>query len=323
MIDGKVYKRSSIFCFINSTRIDFLQRDVWEPGEKLTFTWTHVNFDGFYYDAQNKAGNETLTISLENMKDWTIPKDGIEYSTTVAIATARYRQFGKYAVIGFMGEKCLAGYLLGWSNGLNYAGFWYDIDSGNYSESLEITNMTGRMIPPGGLTYTSYRVQVPYTVTSVKGKKPPGTDGSYFMYSLGGKKYAVRNNGLARILVEQGEGVYEKKTVSEMETWELGNGYTLISPYINTFSTRWDAQIILKRNGIELQNIRLLPHNMYAYAGGEDAPIFVTYLEDVFSGTASFNMIQLKYTWLISSNVTDIKEGDVLGVFKVTKVRPK
>ncbi len=490
-------------------------RFVWEPGENLAFTWTPENFDGFYYDPENRAGNETLTIRLDNIKDRSIPKDGIEYSTTVAIATARYRQFGKYAVIGFIGEKYLAGYPEGRSDisnfgginlkslhkilldesaihklaigsdltvgdgyvlkitdikvrsasvtlsllkdgirldtkiinagnnyiyillgrplitvhidsvleenetdsvtingifqvseynmpvnegdifgvmkitkisdsgitmrntvfpvnlepgsiieiiygiklkvadsnnlrvqlfydgndeksehrgacgsnnrtawdGLNYAGFWYDIDSGNYSESLEIKNMTDRIIPPGGLTYTSYRIQVPYAVTKMTGKKPPGTNGTYFAYSLGGNKYAVRNNGLAKIIVEQERGVYEKKTFSEIETWELGEGYTLNAPYINTFSPQWDAQIILKRNGVELQNIKLLPQNIYTHGGGDNAPIFITYLDAVFSGN-SFNVIQLKYTWLVSSNITEIKKGDRFGVFNVTDVEP-
>jgi len=91
-------------------------RFVWEPGENLTFTWTNENYDGFYYDAQTGTGNESLTIKLDNIKDRTIPYNGIVYSTTVGTATARCRMFGEYYVIGFMGEKYLAGYPEGKSN---------------------------------------------------------------------------------------------------------------------------------------------------------------------------------------------------------------
>ena len=91
-------------------------RFVWEPGEKLTFIWTNENYDGFYYDAQTRTGNESLTIKLDNIKDRTIPYNGIVYSTTVGTATARCRMFGEYYVIGFMGEKYLAGYPEGKSN---------------------------------------------------------------------------------------------------------------------------------------------------------------------------------------------------------------
>jgi S-layer protein (TIGR01567 family) len=491
-------------------------RFVWEPGENLSFTWTPENFDGFFYDPENRAGSEKITIKLDDIADRIIPEKGMEYSTAITIADARYRPFGKYAVIGFMGEKYLAGYPAGRSNisytdeinlnslhkilmdegaiytladrnklnlgdayslmitdvnvpdasvtlsllkdgylidtkvvkagrnyyymrlgrqiitvhvdhviggngtgsimingifqvseystpvnegdihglmkitnvsessitmrntdvpvplyrgshheilegillnvadsndlriqlasdryldkierrgaagsdhltvwdGLNYAGFWYDIDSGNYSESLEITNMDGRTIPEEGIKYTSYRIQVPYAVTRVKGKIPPGTDGTYPMHGLGGYRYAVRNKGLARILVEQGENFHEKKTFSEMETWELGEGYALSAPFINTFSPQWDAQIILKKNGTELQNMRLMNGNIYAYAEGTDEPILITYLESIFSGT-TFNLIQLKYTWLVSGNAIEIKEGERFGVFSVTKVSPE
>lgn len=44
--------------------------------------------------------------------------------------------------------------------GMNYAGFRYDVDSDKFSESLEVTNITGRTIPQGGLTYTSHRFRL-------------------------------------------------------------------------------------------------------------------------------------------------------------------
>ncbi len=91
-------------------------RFVWEPGENLTFTWTNENFDGFYYDPQSRTGKESLTIMLDNIKDRSIPENGIVYSTTVETITPRYSQFGEYAVIGFWGEKYLAGYPEGKSN---------------------------------------------------------------------------------------------------------------------------------------------------------------------------------------------------------------
>lgn len=33
-------------------------------------------------------------------------------------------------------------------------------------------------------------------------------------------------------------------------------------------------------------------------------------------------MIQLRYTWFVSDNVTKIKKGDMYGVFEVTNVMP-
>jgi len=80
-------------------------RFVWEPGENLTFTWTNENFDGFYYDAQSRAGTESLTLRLDNLTDKWVTQGNIVYSTTVGQATARYKPFGEYAVIGFWGKN--------------------------------------------------------------------------------------------------------------------------------------------------------------------------------------------------------------------------
>jgi|GEM_PF-6560956 len=97
-------------------------RFVWEPGDNLTFTWKPANFDGFYYDPENRAGNESLTIRLDKSKKRSIQPNGIVYFTTVTTATARYKPFGEYAVIGFIGEKYLAGFPEGKSNITNNSG---------------------------------------------------------------------------------------------------------------------------------------------------------------------------------------------------------
>jgi len=493
-------------------------RFVWEPGENLTFTWTHDNFYGFYYDAEKRAGKESLTIKLDNIKDRSIPENGIAYSTKVETVTARYGPFGEYAVIGFGGEKYLAGYpecksnitskrgislnllqymsldedasytlvkggsiflsgyilevrdvdvagsqvtlSLSWEgrevdtktidagknyvyeisdgriiaahidsvceekgtacvvikgifqvsyqfpvleylsgvvkrinvsdgnivmrnaysvdlkpgsiielingislkiadsdtlrvqlygggrygnidrgatgsnnmtawDGLNYRGFWYDVDSGNYSESLVIANMTGRRIPEGGLTYTSYIMQEPYAVTKVKGFNIPGTDGSYIFLRLGGKKYMVKNSGFAELLIAHGDSISEKKTLAiepyaiKEETWELGEGYSLAVTSVSLNEDPRKARLELRRNGVELEDVWLSSGNAYKYfsPGETGMPKLITYLDAVFAG-ATADMIQLRYTWLVSDNVTQIKEGDRLGVFNVTVMEP-
>ncbi len=519
-------------------------RFVWEPGENLSFTWTNENFDGFYYDAQSRTGNESLTINLGNLKDRSIhikdrsiPDGGIIYSTKVETTTARYKPFGEYAVIWFMGGKYLTGFPEGKSNisawsgidlnrlyslmidddtshtlingsnltleggyvlevrdvdaagsrvtlslmregvgidtktidtgknyiyeikgrpviavhidsilkenetvsvaikgifqaseqytlvndgdifgrmkitkvsdtgitmsnflpvdlkrgsiidigelelkvadsntlrvhlykkwlyvkgehrgatgrnnltawdGLNYAGFSYDADSGNYSESLVITNLTGRRIAEGGLTYTSYRLRkVPHAVTNMTGKKPDGTDGSYVTFSLGGKKYTPRNNGFRELLIAHGDSISEKEVLLGrppwfegddklapgldtfkwgMDTWELGEGYTLTVKSIDTVSDPRKAQLVLNRSDVELDDVWLPAENAYRYfrPGENGTPKLITYLDAVFSG-ATVDAIQLRYTWFISDNVTRIKEGDRFGVFNVTVVEP-
>jgi S-layer protein (TIGR01567 family) len=521
-------------------------RFVWEPGENLTFTWTNENFHGFYYDAKSRTGKESLAITLDDLEDRSIPKEGLVYSTTVETASARYRPFGEYAVIRFMGEKYLAGYPDGKSNisaksgidlgrlhnilidddtsyslvigsnltlsdgyvleiidvnvtgtevmltlrkygikvetktvntgknyiyekldetpdgtliavhidsvfegkdlasvtingifqvsqyetmvwkgdnplgvmwvtnisddtiimknaagivelkpgqnininhnielkvadsntlrlylirnwhseiepriehrgatgsnsfmawdGLNYAGFWYDADSGNYLGSLGITNITGRRIPKGGLTYiinmdrltyTNYMASVPYPVTRINDKKSPGTNWSYVTFNLGGNMYIV-DIKVAGILTAHGVTYYDKKELgwstwferdnelaSGLDTWELGEGYFLTVKFIDPSSSPRKARMVLHRNGVELEDVYLSKENTYRYfkPGETGTPKLITYLNNVFSGS-TYDVIQLRYTWFVSDNVTQIKEGDRLGVFNVTVVEP-
>jgi|GEM_PF-868551 len=524
-------------------------RFVWEPGENLTFTWTNENFDGFYYDAKSRTGKESLTITLDNLEDRSIPKVGLVYSTTVETVTARYRPFGEYAVIGFMGSKYLAGYPEGKSNitaksgidlgrlykilidddtsyslvmgsnltlsegyvleiidvnvtgacvilslkndeiklysstrkvetgknyiyegpegkliavhidsvyegkenasvaingifqvsqyetlvrkgdnpfgvmwvtnisdntitmknsagivelkpgqiiniinniklkvansntlrlhlykywdsekiehrgatgsnnfmawdGLNYAGFLYDADSGNYSESLVITNMTGRRIPEGGLTYiinmdrltyTNYMASVPYPVTKINDKKQPGTNWSYVTFKLGGSMYIV-NSKIAGILTAQGVTYYDRKTLLVrpewfegndklvpgldtfnlgMDTWELGEGYSLTVKFIDPGSWPRKARLVLSRNGVDLEDECLSSGNVYRYFSPEETenPKLITYFYAAYSGS-TVDMIELRNTWFVSDNVTQIKEGERLGVFNITVVGP-
>ncbi|HEY9205762.1 MAG TPA: S-layer protein domain-containing protein [Candidatus Methanoperedens sp.] len=493
-------------------------RFVWEPGENLTFTWTPANFDGFYYEPGNRAGNESLTIRLDKLQNRSVQPNGIVYFKKPGQTNTRYRLSGKYAVLEFTREKYLAEYpedksdtpirlhriliddntshkvmngsrlplsyghdievrdvnlsdssvllslkmngidvntrrlgagenliyegkdgqiiavhvdsviaggeeksvllsgifqtleifedyrnddifgvmkvtdisdtgitmikrdvhvnlkpgsiigivddiklkvansstlrfylyhdpgmatneyrgamhtnlnnLTAW-DGLNYAGFWYDIDSGNYSESLEITNISGRRIPESGLTYASYKLKVPYAVTNINGIKLPGTDWSYETFGLGGNKYAVKGNGFARILIAHGDSMSEKKALAiepyaiKGETWELGEGYALTVTSVILNENPRKARLVLSRNGVELEDIWLPSGNAYKYfsTGETGIPKLITYLDAVFAG-ATVDMIQLRYTWFVSDEVTLIKEGDRLGVFNVTVVEP-
>ncbi len=518
-------------------------RFVWEPGKDLTFTWTAANFEGFYYDPENGAGSETLTIRIDDMKNRSIPEDGFVYSTTVGQANASYRPFGEYSVIGLFGGKYLAGYPEGKSNitsksginpgrlrnilidddasyslvkgsnlslsedyvleindvnltgnsvilslkkddinvdtipvsikagtnyiyevqgwpiiavhidsvfegnekasvringifqvsqyetlvrrgdnptgvmwvtnisdnsitmknaagivelkpgqiidigelklkvavsnkprihlyeyllneksehragsnnltawdGLNYAGFLYDVDSGNYSESLVITNVTGRTIPRGcliytsymdRLTYTNYMASVPYSVTRINDTKPPNW--SYITFTLDRNRYIVKSNRISGMLTAHSVTFYVRKTLGigpfrfNGETWELdegytgsgefiwepGEGYTLRAMDVN-FSDPRKVRLLLKKNGVELENVWLEQKDVYKYTQTEDneMPKLITYLDNVFAGS-TIDIFQLRNTWFVSDNVTQIKEGDRLGVFNVTAIEP-
>ncbi|NIA11880.1 MAG: hypothetical protein GWP10_19680, partial [Nitrospiraceae bacterium] len=78
-------------------------------GEVATgsFTWTPVNFAGFYYDIGANVGDETLTILTSGR---TVEEDDILYRTTPGLVDFKHSSWGSYRVIGFMAKKYFTGY---------------------------------------------------------------------------------------------------------------------------------------------------------------------------------------------------------------------
>jgi hypothetical protein len=75
-------------------------------------TWDPQSFAGFYYDINSKTGTEMLTMNItnENQLSGDSPY-GIVYTTTARPTHFKFNDFGSYNVIGFLGDKCFAGYV--------------------------------------------------------------------------------------------------------------------------------------------------------------------------------------------------------------------
>ncbi len=69
--------------------------------------WTHMNFEGFYYNIDDNIGTETLTV---NDDDTNIGEGNIVYTTTAESVSFDFSKWDEYKVIGFMAEKYFAGY---------------------------------------------------------------------------------------------------------------------------------------------------------------------------------------------------------------------
>jgi len=74
-------------------------------------TWNPQNFAGFYYDLDDDAGTEELITTLTDIELSGSEPFGLSYQTTAEEKPFRFNGWGSYSVIGFMGSKCLAGYL--------------------------------------------------------------------------------------------------------------------------------------------------------------------------------------------------------------------
>ncbi|MFU8768013.1 MAG: S-layer protein domain-containing protein, partial [Candidatus Methanoperedens sp.] len=132
-----------------------------------------------------------------------------------------------------------------------------------------------------------------------------------------GKPYVAVNgqaNKLSKLVLEQNTTV--SKDLSVGETWDMGDGYNLTLQSIDTHVPR-QARLVLNNGSEKLDDKIIQEDQVYTYvenslAGGSDVPLFVTYVENI-----SENSVILKYTWLISDNVTIFNTADRLGMLEV------
>jgi S-layer protein (TIGR01567 family) len=239
-----------------------------------------------------------------------------------------------------MGNVAISDATANWDS-TNFAGFWYDIDKNKSTESLKILKFKdSRTIDKDNLVYQTGMAAQQYKVTKEKGdnytvehglnvdlSKPGSPAGYYALVGWMAEKYVAlngRNNKLSKLVLEQSET--DKKTLQVGETWDLGGGYTLAAQSIDAKATPRQVWLVLSKDGIKIDDKVSFQGDVYTYsvkslAGESDVPIFVTYIDSVFAGQTS-DMVQLKYTWVISTDVKEIKSDDTYGIFKVTSTAP-
>jgi hypothetical protein len=71
------------------------------------FTWNPQDFAGFYYDLDGDIRTEMLTTTVsDGMLSGSFPC-GLNYQTTAQEKPFRFKDWGYYSVIGFLGKECL------------------------------------------------------------------------------------------------------------------------------------------------------------------------------------------------------------------------
>jgi S-layer protein (TIGR01567 family) len=80
--------------------------------------WNAQNFSGFYYDIDGDIQTEELTATITSGNF--VEPGGLTYSTSTLADDFEFEDWGSYEVMGFLGEKCFAGYIEGSDSGEGY-----------------------------------------------------------------------------------------------------------------------------------------------------------------------------------------------------------
>ena len=218
----------------------------------------------------------------------------------------------------------------------NFDGFWYDLDEGISSETLEIgglfspleveINNNNNTIPENVLVYQTTRqnktlkiVESGIISNNILNSFP---NGQYNILGWQGELYiALKGDAkkLVKLILEQGST--EEKILTIGEIWDLGDGWTLAVQSIDAKASPRQAWLILIKDGVKLVDEVVSQNNVFIYrgdiAGKSDAPLFVTYVDSIFAG-ATTDIVKLKYTWAVSTSVIEIMAGDTFGQMEVT-----
>jgi S-layer protein (TIGR01567 family) len=296
------------------------------------------------------SGSEKITVYIPVLLDETgkalemYQKPVITGNATTAVVDTDHGKVLKISVTGTIevnmnqtdgilatypeaNEKFVNGFTLSTSNATHYGDIHDPVDAWIYSEDdtgekLEIRSTE---------TY--------FNLSKQKGILVEGR-ANYSVISLGGETYAAvggKSNKIARILIDYGEAD-TKEIVSDdfsRATWDMGEGYTLTAQSVYSFSPYPDreiwtrdkngtligqARLILKKDGMILKNKTIPEREAFIYSANisneTNVPVFVTYLDQVWEGAAMDHGF-LRYTWLMSQDVKEIKRGDRFGGFKV------
>ncbi|ADE35854.1 S-layer protein domain-containing protein [Methanohalophilus mahii] len=206
---------------------------------------------------------------------------------------------------------------------LNFEGFYYDIDEGLRSESLNVTNYNGRNIDAGDLIYKSTPVEVEFEY---------GPWGKYNVIGFMAEKYFAGYSGdtsdditddtislmssgqLSKVLIDDDD----EKSVYTGSSLILEEGYALNIREIDVNGDR--VMIQLTQDGDNIESAIVSSDDEYVYekdVGDEDdVPIIVVHFNEIFSGTET-SAVFVEGIFQISEDYLEVEDGDDFGVMTV------
>ena len=205
---------------------------------------------------------------------------------------------------------------------LNFPAFWLDLDTGDFSEKLYITqNLSNadRTIQEGNLIYETVMVPQEYEIHEGLGITIEG-EMNYSVIGFMAEKYVCLDGDvdtLAKLLVEFEDD--DKKTLDVGEMWNLGGGYVLSPSQIDLEGDK--VMIRLYKNDKEIDAEVVSNGDVYVYTEdirgcSDDVPLAHCYIDAVFRGTES-NCVQIEYMFLVDNAVLEIDGGDEFGIMEV------
>ncbi len=199
-------------------------------------------------------------------------------------------------------------------NAANFAGFYYNVDNDVSTESLTVSGINGRVIPAGGIIYSTGIKNVNYEYVNADA----GWD-KYPVIGFFAEQYIPLKptdaSKLAKLVLDS----KDKYTLKTGDTLDLGQGYSLEAKQVDVDGEKvWlqfnkdgqyvEDQIVSTDSGdhtwtCEVDNVQ----------GEDNVPVLKVHVNQVFQGAVD-SIAQIDGIWLIDyANAMTIKSDDEFG----------
>ncbi len=211
----------------------------------------------------------------------------------------------------------------------SFSGFYYDLDSGLTSESLEIKLTSGsRTVGSGNLKYTTTPINTDFERTAWGSYQVIGfmAENYFAGYTLANTSFADENVNLissgqmSKVLMneEKSRSVYAGSALI------LEDGYTLNVVEVDRNGDK--VFISLTKDGSELDSAILSSGTTYVYekdlGSADDVPIVIVHFDTIFQG-AETSAVFVKGIFQISDEYITVRNGDSYGKMEITSTSGK
>ncbi len=205
---------------------------------------------------------------------------------------------------------------------LNFEGFYYNIDEGIGTESLEVKALSGRTIGAENLVYSTESQQVSFehsawgqfeVIGFLAQKYFAGYPENEFTSSVS----MVSQGQLSKVLIDNDD----KKSVSPGSSLVLEEGYVLDVVEVDLNGNR--VRVSLSQNGQELDTGILSSNTDYVYktdlGSSDDLPQIVVHFNEIFRGR-EFDAIFIQGIFQISEDYLTLEGSDRFGRMEVASI---
>ena len=205
---------------------------------------------------------------------------------------------------------------------LNFEGLLYDMDSGEYTETLKLDNREGRTIKSGNLDYTTSTINMSFEYSGWNDYESIGFMGEEYFAgykdnSINSKSVSLMDKGrLGKILIDKDE----KHTLYMGNSLPLADGYSF---RFDEISQNGDSiMVALLRDGEEIKSDIINDESTYTHTkeiDDEDVPIIAIHIDEIIRSMDK-NYLFINGIFQISENFQKIKEGDSYGKMEINSI---